>query len=85
MLPTYAATGNADLYKVTMRKLEFCTNSTGVDSCDNAVVVGSGDKQVDICMHKVFLGLNCGRRAQFSVTVTLDVGFLLVVLRVSSS
>lgn len=48
MLPTYAATGNADLYKVTMRKLEFCTNSTGVDSCDNAVVVGSGDKQVDI-------------------------------------
>ena len=48
MLPTYAATGNADLYKVTMRKLEFCTNSTGVNSCDNAVVVGSGDKEVDI-------------------------------------
>ena len=40
--------GNADLYKVTMRKVELCTASTGVTSCENAVVIGSGDVEVDI-------------------------------------
>lgn len=45
---TYAATGAADVYKVTMRKVELCTGSTGVSSCDNAVVIGTGDKTVDI-------------------------------------
>ena len=44
----YAVTGAADVYKVTMRKVELCTGSTGVGSCDNAVVIGSGDKEVDI-------------------------------------
>ena len=41
-------TGAADVYKVTMRKVELCTGSTGVSSCDNAVVIGTGDKEVDI-------------------------------------
>ena len=45
---SYGAKGPADIYKVTMRKLEFCTASTGVTSCDNSVVVGTGDKEVDI-------------------------------------
>ena len=40
--------GNADTYKVTMRKVELCTASTGVTSCENGVVIGSGDKEVDI-------------------------------------
>ena len=31
-----------------MRKVELCTGSTGVDNCDNAVVIGSGDKVIDI-------------------------------------
>ena len=44
----YAVTGAADVYKVTMRKVELCTGSTGVSSCDNAVVIGTGDKEVDI-------------------------------------
>ena len=44
----YAVTGAADVYKVTMRKVELCTGSTGVSSCDNAVVIGTGDKTVDI-------------------------------------
>ena len=35
--------GKADLYKVTMRKVELCTASTGVTSCENGVVIGSGD------------------------------------------
>ena len=48
IVTSYAVTGNADLYKVTMRKLEFCTASTGVASCENAVVVASGDKEIDI-------------------------------------
>ena len=50
------ATGNADVYKVTMRKIELCTGYTVVDfdnvhtddACHNAVVLGSGDKVVDI-------------------------------------
>ena len=45
---SYSATGAADVYKVTMRKVELCTGSTGVTNCDNAVVIGSGDKVVDI-------------------------------------
>ena len=50
------AKGNADVYKVTMRKIELCTGYTVVDfdnvhtadACHNAVVLGSGDKEVDI-------------------------------------
>ena len=38
---SYSATGAADVYKVTMRKVELCTASTGVTSCENAVVIGA--------------------------------------------
>ena len=49
-------TGNTDVYKVTMRKVELCTGYTVVDfddvntaaACQNAVVIGSGDLEVDI-------------------------------------
>ena len=49
-------TGNTDVYKVTMRKVELCTGQTVVDfddvntaaACQNAVVIGSGDLEVDI-------------------------------------
>tara|TARA_B100000029_G_C17472693_1_gene922527 strand:- start:40 stop:804 length:765 start_codon:yes stop_codon:yes gene_type:complete len=44
----HAVTGAADMYKVTMRKVELCTASTSVDSCADSVTIGSGDKQVDI-------------------------------------
>ena len=48
--------GDADIYKVTMRKVELCTGYTVVDfddiltdaACHDAVVVGSGDLEVDI-------------------------------------
>jgi len=51
-----AAKGNADVYKVTMRKIEMCTGYTVVDfdnvntadACHDAVVIGSGDLVVDI-------------------------------------
>ena len=47
---SYAATvtGPADVYKTTMTKLELCTSSTGVTDCGDAVVIGSGQKTVDI-------------------------------------
>ena len=47
---SYAATvkGAASVYKVTMTKLELCTSSTGVTDCGDAVVIGSGQKTVDI-------------------------------------
>ena len=45
---SFAATGPADIYKITMRKVELCTASTGVTSCENAVVIGSGDRIIDI-------------------------------------
>ena len=49
-------TGNTDVYKVIMRKVELCTGYTVVDfddvntaaACQNAVVIGSGDLEVDI-------------------------------------
>tara|TARA_X000000950_G_scaffold123206_1_gene154393 strand:- start:853 stop:1740 length:888 start_codon:yes stop_codon:yes gene_type:complete len=52
----HAAKGNADVYKVIMRKIELCTGYTVVDfddvgtdaACHDAVVIGSGDKTVDI-------------------------------------
>ena len=46
---TYAnVTGAAGIYKVIMRKVELCTGSTSVTNCDDAVVLGTGDKEVDI-------------------------------------
>ncbi len=55
---TFAAdsTGNADVYKVIMRKVELCTGHTAVDfdlvntaaACHDAIVIGSGDQEVDI-------------------------------------
>ncbi len=45
---SFAATGPASVYKVTMTKLEFCQGSSGITNCENAVVVGSGEKEVDI-------------------------------------
>jgi len=41
-------TGAAAKYEVTMRKVEMCTGSTGITNCDNAVVLGTGDKAVNI-------------------------------------
>ena len=40
--------GAASVYKVTMKKLELCTASTGVTVCTGAVVIGEGAKVVDI-------------------------------------
>jgi len=40
--------GAASVYKVTMKKLELCTASTGVTVCTGAVVIGEGEKVVDI-------------------------------------
>ena len=40
--------GAASVYKVTMTKLALCTASTGVTVCTGAVVIGEGNKVVDI-------------------------------------
>jgi hypothetical protein len=40
--------GAASVYKITMTKAELCTASTGVTSCEGAVVIGSGTKVIDI-------------------------------------
>ena len=47
---SYAATvkGAASVYKVTMKKVELCTGSTGVTVCTGAVVIGEGTKVIDI-------------------------------------
>ena len=45
---SYAAKGVASVYKATMRKVELCTGSTSVTSCDGSVTIGSGDKIIDI-------------------------------------
>ena len=43
-----SATGAPTVYKVIMKKVELCTASTGVTSCEGAVVIGTGNKTVDI-------------------------------------
>ena len=40
--------GAASVYKITMKKLEICTASTGVTNCDGAVIIGTGTKVIDI-------------------------------------
>ena len=40
--------GAASVYKVTMKKLELCTASTGVTVCNGDVVIGEGTKVIDI-------------------------------------
>ena len=64
---SYAAsgTGNAEVLKVTMKKIELCTGYQGGDFaniltdafCNNPVVIGSGDQVVDIA------GVNAGAAA----------------------
>ena len=52
----HAAKGNADMYKVTMRKVEMCEGHSVVDfddvgtntACKNPITIGSGDVVVDI-------------------------------------
>ena len=41
-------TGQPSVYKVIMKKVELCTASTSVTSCEGAVVIGTGNKTVDI-------------------------------------
>ena len=82
---SYAVKGAATVYKVTMRKVELCTGSTGVDNCDNAVVIGSGDKVIDIAA--VDAGAVAGSYGDVTLLplgvtythmrVTIDRGFLM--------
>ena len=84
----FAATakGNADVYKVTMRKIELCTGYTVVDfdnvntddACHNAVVIGSGDKVVDIA------SVNAGSAAaSYGDSALLPLGETYTHLRVT--
>ena len=75
---SYAAKGAATVYKVTMRKVELCTGSTGVDNCDNAVVIGSGDKVIDIAA--VDAGAVAGT---YGKTTLLPLGVTYTHLRVT--
>ena len=45
---SYAGLGAATVYKVIMKKAELCTGSTGVTSCDGAVIFGNETKTMDI-------------------------------------
>jgi len=45
---SYAATGAATVYKVTMKKIELCTASTSASNCEGSVTIGSGDQVIDI-------------------------------------
>ena len=42
------ATGPTAVYKVTMKKVELCSSSNGINNCGNAIVIGTGNKVVDI-------------------------------------
>lgn len=54
---SYSASGPASIYKITMEQIEFCTGYSTTDfddiatastACQNAVVIGTGSKEVDI-------------------------------------
>ena len=44
----YAELGQATVYKVTMEKVELCKSSSGVDSCEGAVILAETDQTIDI-------------------------------------
>ena len=43
-----AETGAATVYKVTMKKVELCESSTGVDNCEGSVVLADREQEIDI-------------------------------------
>ena len=43
-----AETGAATVYKITMKKIELCESSTGVDNCVGAIVLADKDLEIDI-------------------------------------
>ena len=44
----FAAKGRAAVYKVTMNEVKLCTGNSSGTTCDGGVIIGSGDKEVDI-------------------------------------
>ena len=43
-----AEVGAATVYKVTMKKVELCESSTGVDNCVGAIVLANREQEIDI-------------------------------------
>ena len=85
---SYAAsgTGDAEVFKVTMKKMELCTGYQGGDFhnitndsfCNNPVVVGTGDKVVDIA------SVNAGAAAaSYGNSALLPLGETYTHLRVT--
>ncbi len=70
----FAATGDADTYTVTMKKVELCTSS----ACSSPTVVASGSQAVDIA------SLSAGSdAASFGSTTGLPMGTTFTHLRVT--
>ncbi len=44
----YAAVGKAAVYKVTMKQVALCTGKGSGTTCNGKVVIGTGDKEVDV-------------------------------------
>ncbi len=44
----YAAKGKASVYKVTMKEAALCTSKGSGTTCNGKVVIGTGDKEVDV-------------------------------------
>jgi hypothetical protein len=77
---SYAGKGAATVYKVTMKKVELCTGSTGVTSCEGAVVLGDSTLQVDIA------AVDAGATAaSYGSTALLPLGETYTHLRVTVS
>lgn len=81
-----SGTGDAEVFKVTMKKMELCTGYQGGDFhnitndsfCNNPVVVGTGDKVVDIA------SVNAGAAAaSYGNSALLPLGETYTHLRVT--
>ena len=73
-----STTGQADVYKVTMKKVELCTASTSVSSCVGSVTLGDTSKVVDIA--SVSAG---AAAATFGDTALLPLGETYTHMRVT--
>ncbi len=80
MSKSYAGLGAATVYQVTMKKAELCTGSTGVTSCDGAIIFGNETKIIDIA------AVDAGAAAaQYGSATLLPLGETYTHLRVTIS
>jgi len=77
---TYAGSGDATIYEITITKIEICESSDGTSTCTNPLTIGSSSKDFDIASASV--GAEIGTYAPLN---TIPKGTTATHMRVTMS